>query len=78
MDKDNPYSVACDSEPGVYDWSLAKQAFLWFAGLAAFYLLCAAVVSFQTFRADCNHRHEPALNTVVEFFIDWRDGNGLE
>jgi hypothetical protein len=62
----------------VYDWSLATRVFCAFALLACFYLACGAVASWQTFRADCNHRHEPAINTVAEFLLDWRDGNGLE
>jgi hypothetical protein len=74
----NPYTSPGEGGEGGYDWTLAKRMWMAFASLAIVYLLASAVGSWQVFRADCNHRHEPALHTVAEFFTDWRDNNGLE
>lgn len=73
---DNPYASPGESGPGGYDWTTAKRMLLAFALLACFYLLCSAVGAWRAFRADCNHRHEPAINTLVEFALNWRDGDG--
>lgn len=74
----NPYASPCNTATGEYDLSLAKRMWLAFSALAFVYLLCGAVNAWQQFRADCNHRHEPVINTVVEFCLDWRDSKGLE
>lgn len=74
----NPYHSPAGSGKGLYDWTLAKQAAAWVAAIAIGYLAIGAIGSWDSFRRDPNHRHEPLLNTIVEFATDWRDGNGMD
>lgn len=78
MNESNPYQSPAENWKGEYDWSLAYRIMVAVGSLACVYLLCVAIGSWQVFRRDDNHRHEPVLNTIVEFATDWRDGNGLD
>jgi hypothetical protein len=74
----NPYQSPTDGGKGRYDWSTATRIFIAAALLAIWYLLIGAVGAWQGFRNDCNHRHEPIVNTLIEFAVNWKDGNGTE